>query len=266
MTQILSDLRARKCRCPPGSDGEIHAAQSELPKAPLFRAAAGQQAKAWRVDASGEEDRPGTDLRRRGELYASLPFPRRRAAGRRAIPGPARPALNRGRAAHGILGAVIRKGHPAPHNFYLIDDIQALAFAAGGVSHEARLHFVPSRDRGQINGLRLLAANTNFDIEFYDESVRTPINSQNAAYIRSKIREKISRTSVTLCMVGPLTHTSQWVSWELDESIDKGNSIICMGLPNGPDRLTLPEPAQRLKLEWWLWDHDRLAQLIKAAP
>lgn len=53
-------------------------------------------------------------------------------------------------------------------------------------------------DRPQINGLRLLAANPKFDIEFYDESVRTEIKSQNAAYIRSKIREKINRTSVTL--------------------------------------------------------------------
>jgi len=121
-------------------------------------------------------------------------------------------------------------------------------------------------DKPQVNGVRLLAANDKFDIEFYDESVRTAINSDDATYVRRKIREKINRTSVTLCMVSALTHTSQWVIWELEESIDKGNTIICMGLPNGPDKLTLPEPARRLKLSWYVWDHEHLGRLIAAAP
>jgi hypothetical protein len=121
-------------------------------------------------------------------------------------------------------------------------------------------------DRPQINGLRLLAANGKFDIEFYDESLRTAIDSTNATYIRGRIRERIKRTSVTVCMVSTLTHTSQWVDWELEESVDKGSAIICMGLPNGPQNLRLPEPARLLKLEWWVWDHNHLARLIDAAP
>jgi hypothetical protein len=121
-------------------------------------------------------------------------------------------------------------------------------------------------DKAQINGLRLLAANPKFDIEFYDESVRTAINSQNASYVRQRIREKIDRTSVTVCMVSTITHRSQWVDWELEESVNKGNSIICMGLPNGPAQLALPEPVRRLKLGWWIWDHNKLGELISAAP
>ena len=121
-------------------------------------------------------------------------------------------------------------------------------------------------DKPQVNGIRLLAANPRFDIEFYDESVRTAIDSQNAAYIRQKIREKISRTSVTVCMVSATTHQSQWVAWELEESLDKGNAIICMGLPGGPGNLILPEPARRLQLQWWLWDHNKLGELISSAP
>jgi hypothetical protein len=120
-------------------------------------------------------------------------------------------------------------------------------------------------DRQQVNGLRLLAANPRFDIEFYDESVRTAYNSDNATYIRSKIKEKIGRTSVTLCMLSAETHTSEWVRWELEESINKGSAIIGMGLPNGPDTLTLPEPIRRLKLGWWLWDLNLLQQKIEEA-
>ncbi len=123
-----------------------------------------------------------------------------------------------------------------------------------------------AEDKPQVNGLRLLAANPKFDVEFYDESVRTPYDSNDPAHIRRRIREKISRTSVTLCMVSELTYTSQWVAWELEESIDKGSAMICMGLPNGPPKLMLPEPARRLKLGWRLWDPSLLQRLIAAAP
>lgn len=67
-------------------------------------------------------------------------------------------------------------------------------------------------------------------------------------------------------MVSELTYTSQWVSWELEESIDKGNSIICMGLPGGPDKIRLPEPAARLKLPWYAWDLNELTKQIGSAP
>lgn len=121
-------------------------------------------------------------------------------------------------------------------------------------------------DRDQINGVRLLAANPNFDIEFYDEFVRKAIDSTDATYIRSRIREKIMRTTVTICMLSRETHTSQWVNWELEESLDKGSQIICMGLPGVTQAITLPEPARRLKLPWYVWNHDHLGRLIAAAP
>ncbi|MEI9412923.1 TIR domain-containing protein [Mesorhizobium salmacidum] len=119
-----------------------------------------------------------------------------------------------------------------------------------------------NEDRNKVNGLRLLAANPDFAIEFYDESVRTAINSANATYIRTKIKEKISRTSVTVCMTSELTHTSQWVDWELEESLAKGNGIIFMGFKDGPANIRLPELGRRLDMKWWLWDYRHLATLI----
>ena len=86
-----------------------------------------------------------------------------------------------------------------------------------------------AEDKNKVNGLRLLAANDKFDIEFYDESVRKEIQSYNEAYIKQQIREKINRTSVTVCMVSELTYTSTWVNWELEQSYAKGNTVICMG-------------------------------------
>jgi len=54
----------------------------------------------------------------------------------------------------------------------------------------------------------LLAANSNYDLEFYDESVRAPISSVSAPYIKRQIGENIARTSVTVCLISERTHTS----------------------------------------------------------
>src|SRR6266498_1327538 len=70
----------------------------------------------------------------------------------------------------------------------------------------------------QGEGVRfmLLAANPNYDLEFYDESVRVPIESRDAEYVKRRIREKINRTSVTVCLISENTHNSKWVDWELE--------------------------------------------------
>ena len=116
-------------------------------------------------------------------------------------------------------------------------------------------------DKKQVDGIRLMAWNDRFDLEFYDESVRTPYDSEDAKYIRSQIKPKINRASCTVCFVGANTHQSKWVDWELQTSIDLGKGIVLMGLPRGPDRLTLPTPVR--DRDWHLWNPDLLQVLIE---
>lgn len=122
-----------------------------------------------------------------------------------------------------------------------------------------------AEDKKQVDGLRLLAANPRFDIEFYDESVRDAIDSTNAEYIKRKIREKIGRTSVTVCLLNSETYTSPWVAWELEESYGKGNTVIFMGLPRVSGSLRVPEPGRRRSPGWYLWDVNALSQMIENA-
>lgn len=121
-----------------------------------------------------------------------------------------------------------------------------------------------SEDLPFVRGVRLLAANPNFELEFFDESVRKEIHSANDAYVRQRIREKIARTSVTVCLVGRTTHQSRWVDWELEESDAKGNAIIAMAVKD----VSNPTPPARIRqklLTVHQWDPDRLARLIESA-
>lgn len=125
------------------------------------------------------------------------------------------------------------------------------------------LSFV-EEDLPQVRGLRLLAANPNYDLEFYDESVRVPIDSRDAEYVKRVIREKISRTSVTVCLISQATHESRWVDWELEESEKKGNTIIAMAL-KGISEAVLPGLIKEGALTFHAWDLEKLGRLIDAA-
>ena|ERR1700730_389358 len=119
-----------------------------------------------------------------------------------------------------------------------------------------------AEDRQQVQGLRLLANNPDYELEFYDESVRVAVDSRDADYIKRVIREKIARTSVTVCLIGPLTYTSAWVNWELSESMNKGNKIIAMGL-KGVTAAELPTYF-RIYYNWfWFWNPAKLKELIE---
>jgi DNA-directed RNA polymerase subunit L len=72
------------------------------------------------------------------------------------------------------------------------------------------LSFV-QEDLDLVNLFRGQAKNKNTDLEFADYSVQEPYDSTNATYIRSRIRERISAASVTICLIGEDTFRSRWV-------------------------------------------------------
>ena len=119
-------------------------------------------------------------------------------------------------------------------------------------------------DEPSVNGLRLLKSNDSFDIEFYDESVRTAIDSVNASYIKQKIRDKISRSSVTVCLISTNTYRSAWVAWELKETDIQRKPIIAMAL-KGVTRAVLPSIIRSKGLAFHPWDYGKLADLIAKA-
>jgi hypothetical protein len=45
-----------------------------------------------------------------------------------------------------------------------------------------------AEDRPQVQGFRLMAYNPSVDVDFYDGSLREPVNSERASYIRGVIR------------------------------------------------------------------------------
>src|SRR5882757_6996823 len=68
--------------------------------------------------------------------------------------------------------------------------------------------------------------NKDFDFGFYDGSLRDAIDSNNAAYIKGKIKPKILAASRLLCIVGEKTSKSPWIDWEIEVAADNNKKLI----------------------------------------
>jgi hypothetical protein len=120
-------------------------------------------------------------------------------------------------------------------------------------------------DESAVKGMRLLAKNPGYsDLEFYDESVRVPINSVNAPYIKVRIGEKIRRCGVILCLISGATHTSSWVKWELETAIKMEKPIVAMAV-KGVDKAILPAPICDKGVRFYSWDPSRLRSYLDDA-
>jgi hypothetical protein len=83
-------------------------------------------------------------------------------------------------------------------------------------------------DRHYKNLLLAWDKNKEFDFEFYDGSLRDAIDSKNAAYIKSKIRPLIDKSSHLLCIVGKECSDSAWIEWEVQTAVDLNKKLIAV--------------------------------------
>jgi hypothetical protein len=81
-------------------------------------------------------------------------------------------------------------------------------------------------DINEVNLLRGQAKNENSPIEFNDWSVSEPYNSERAPYIKQRIAERIAQSSLTVVYISPYSSRSEWVNWEVSESLRLNKTVI----------------------------------------
>lgn len=119
-----------------------------------------------------------------------------------------------------------------------------------------------SEDLDEVNLLRGQAKNENSDIEFNDWSLREPFDSKKADYIKRGIRERIRQCSVTVVYLSRKTADSEWVDWEIRESIALGKGVVAMHKGDSPPS-RLPKAVTENKMPVVPWNQKELAKAIK---
>lgn len=140
---------------------------------------------------------------------------------------------------------------------------QRLAEAIGDVSRHVFISF-DHDDLDEVNLLRGQAKNDKLDLQFDDHSLKEPVDSANADYIKRNIREKIDRCSVTVVYLTDKTASSEWVNWEIEESLKRGKGVVGVHKGDMPPAKT-PPAFQQNGCKAVKWGHAALMAAIEEA-
>ncbi len=118
-------------------------------------------------------------------------------------------------------------------------------------------------DRMRAKGFNLLRWNKNVDVEFVGRHLLDPVDSERPEYIRAKISEQLNGTSVTVVLIGQKAWDSDWVKYEIERSLEKGNGLLGIRLEPG---VTVPQALIDSGAEVIDWNPDEFqAALDRAA-
>ena len=106
----------------------------------------------------------------------------------------------------------------------------------------------------------LLNGRGYFNVEFTEASKDVPINSENATYVKSRLKSKIINSDIVLALAGVYASHSDWMIWELDTAVS--NSIPIVGvIPRGQERIS-QEVSSRSK-EDVRWNTESIVEAIR---
>lgn len=83
----------------------------------------------------------------------------------------------------------------------------------------------------------LLEQRGYFNVEFQEHGIDTPINSENATYVKQVLKRKISNSDIVLAIAGMYASYSDWIAWEL-ETANSINIPIVGVIPRGQERIS----------------------------
>jgi MTH538 TIR-like domain (DUF1863) len=106
----------------------------------------------------------------------------------------------------------------------------------------------------------LLNSRGYFNVEFTEASKDVPINSENATYIKSRLKSKIVNSNVVLALAGVYASHSDWMIWEMDTAINNDIPIIGV-IPRGQERIS-QEVYNRSKTDV-RWNTESIVEAIR---
>ena len=122
-------------------------------------------------------------------------------------------------------------------------------------------HF--NEDESHIQNLKdLLKDKSDYVLRNSSIDSTKPNNASNPDYIKSLLRERINWAGTTIVLIGPNTHTRDWVNWEIEQSHKQGNRIVGVFI-NGAKDSDVPENFQKYGDALVGWTTDKIIGAIE---
>lgn len=117
-----------------------------------------------------------------------------------------------------------------------------------------------SRDEEHIQKLRNLLATKNYSIKNSSIDSAKRNNNISPEAVRRLLRLRIQWAKSFICLIGPETHTRQWVNWEIEQAAKKGKVIIGVFTHGSKEKSILPEAFVKYGDMLTGWNSDKVAR------
>ena len=101
----------------------------------------------------------------------------------------------------------------------------------------------------------------DYSIRNYSVTSEKYNNASNKEYIQSLLRPLINQASTFICLIGPNTHDSEWVNWEVEQACKQGKRIIGVYLWGAKDS-DIPPALEDAADAMVGWNHDTILDAI----
>ncbi len=118
------------------------------------------------------------------------------------------------------------------------------------------------QDDKQIGNLKNLLNDKGYTLKNSSIDSTKPNEAKNPDYISQLLRSRIQWAGTTIVLIGPKTHTRDWVNWEIDQSAKMGNRIVGVYIEGATDS-KLPESFDKYGDALVGWNSKRAIDAIE---
>lgn len=101
-----------------------------------------------------------------------------------------------------------------------------------------------SKDDQHIQKLKNLLNQKGYQLRNSSIDSTKPNNANNMEYIKRLLRGRIQWSNTCVVLIGPKTHTREWVNWEIEQAFRQQTRIVGVYL-NGASGSDVPENFDR---------------------
>lgn len=120
-------------------------------------------------------------------------------------------------------------------------------------------HF--NKDEENIGKLKTLLSGKGYTLKNASIDSTKPNRATNPEYIKRLLRMRIQWAGTFICLIGPKTHTREWVDWEIEQANKKGERIIGVFI-NGASDSDVPANFEKYGDALVGWNSDRIIGAI----
>lgn len=113
------------------------------------------------------------------------------------------------------------------------------------------------KDEENIQKMRDLLISKGYQIKNSSIDSTKGNEASNPDYIKDLLRSRIEWASAFICLIGPNTHTRDWVDWEIEQAHKQGKPIIGVYL-NGASGSDVPENFNKYGTALVGWTSDKI--------